>query len=147
MSSYILREIKKTQNLIFRLLEAESKADPENILTFSDRQICGYLLHNKDKHVFQKDIEKEFSLRRSSASAQLAKMEEKGLIERTTDDVDKRLKEITLTKKAKDTLASSFKQVDNLESLITEDLSEKEIDSFLKTLKKIQERVIKESEK
>lgn len=147
MSSYILREIKKTQNLIFRLLEAESKADPENILTFSDRQICGYLLHNKDKPVFQRDIEKEFSLRRSSASAQLAKMEEKGLIERTTDDVDKRLKEITLTKKAKDTLAASFKQVDNLESLVTEDLSEKEINSFLKTLKKIQERVIRESEK
>lgn len=147
MSSYILREIKKTQNLIFRLLEAESKADPENILTFSDRQICGYLLHNKENPVFQRDIEKEFSLRRSSASAQLAKMEEKGLIERTTDDADKRLKEITLTQKAKDTLAASFKQVDNLESLVTEDLSEKEIDSFLITLKKIQERVIRESEK
>ncbi len=142
-----MREIKKTQNLIFRLLEAKSKADPEDILTFSDRQICGYLLHNKDRQIFQKDIEKEFSLRRSSASLQLAKMEEKGLIERTTDDADKRLKEITLTKKAEETLAYSFKKVDNLEVLVSKDLSEKEIDAFLKTIKKIQDAVIRESEK
>lgn len=147
MSAYILREIKKTQNLIFRLLEAKSKGDVENSLTFADRHICGYLLRQKDKPVFQRDIEKEFSLRRSSASMQLAKMEEKGLILRKTDDTDKRLKEISLTKKAEDELTSSFKKVDTLESMVVKDLSDEEIESFLKTLKKIQDAVIRESER
>lgn len=143
---YVLREIKKTQNLIFRLLESKAKSQTEKDLTFPDRQICGFLMHSGSKPMYQKDIEKEFSLRRSSASTKLTKMEEKGLIVRVSQDSDKRLKRIELTDKAKNSFKGACKDVDDLEDIVVKNLPKEEVDSFIKTLKKLQAALIKESE-
>lgn len=147
MSDYVCREIKKTHNLIHRVLEGRNKNSSDNNLTFPDRQVCRYLFCNDDKPIYQKDVEKTFSLRRSSASTQLSKMEEKGLIVRVSEDSDKRLKRIVLTQKAKEIMASSCKEMEAIEELIVKGLTKAEITSLLKTLDKMQSNLISETEK
>ena len=70
--------------------------------------IC-YLKDNNNRDLFQKDVEANFSMRRSTATAILQLMEKNGLIERKTVDYDARLKKIILTEKAK-RLAELFEE-------------------------------------
>ncbi len=142
MEIFVGREIKKTHNLIHRLLDARLKINPDKGITFADRQICMYLFNNAPRAIYQKDIEKDFSLRRSSASAQLSKMEGKGLIVRHSDSEDKRLKRIELTEKARDKLTASLKEVHKMEELIVGGLTEEEKENFLKTIEKIQQNIL-----
>jgi len=51
--------------------------------------------------VFQKDIEHEFGITRSTASKVISLMEKKDLIIRVESSLDLRLKKLVLTKKAK----------------------------------------------
>lgn len=147
MSDYVCREIKKTHNLIHRVLETRGKNGCDTSLTFSDRQVCKYLFCSCDKPIYQKDVEKTFSLRRSSASTQLGKMEEKGLIVRVSEDSDKRLKRIVLTDKAKEIMSSACKEMETIEELIVKGLTKSEIAALLKTLDKMQRNLISETEK
>jgi len=54
---------------------------------------------SKNRDVFQRDIEKEFDIRRSSVTNALQLMELKGLIVRMNVPIDARLKKINLTEK------------------------------------------------
>lgn len=59
-----------------------------------------YLYNNRDREVYQKDFEKSFGIRRSTASNILRLMEKRGIITRETAEYDTRLKKITLTPEA-----------------------------------------------
>ena len=61
-----------------------------------------YLYENQERDVFQRDIEKAFSISRSSVTVTLQLMEKNGLIRRESVVQDARLKRIVLTQKAKD---------------------------------------------
>ena len=62
--------------------------------------VIGFVFHSKNP-VYQKDIETEFQIKRSTASTLLASMEQNGLITRRSVDHDARLKQVILTDKAR----------------------------------------------
>ena len=62
--------------------------------------VIGFVFHSKNP-VYQKDIETEFQIKRSTASTLLASMEKNGLITRRSVDHDARLKQVILTDKAR----------------------------------------------
>ena len=59
--------------------------------------IIGYLYRHRDTPVFQRDIEREFSITRSTVTNILQLMERKGYIERRSVPQDARLKQLVLT--------------------------------------------------
>ena len=61
--------------------------------------VIGYLYDNRDRDVFQRDIEKQFSVRRPTMTEILKLMEKNGLITRQSVSYDARLKKIVLTNK------------------------------------------------
>lgn len=69
-------------------------------ITGENLQILGFLDMNPDKEIYQKDIEKFFSLRASTVSANLRLMEKKGLITREYSTADTRLKKVSATPKS-----------------------------------------------
>lgn len=138
---YLGREIKKTQNLIDRLMKSTTRLNPEDESPFSVKQNCWYLYRNLDKTIYQKDLEKVFSLRRSSASAQLKKMEDMGLILREEVDSDKRLKKISLTASAKDKVEKTISEIILTEEIISSGLSEEEAETLCVLLGKIRQTV------
>ena len=62
--------------------------------------IIEYIYKKGSSDVFQKDLEKELSITRSTASKIIDLMEQKGLIERSSVEYDARLKKLSLTSKA-----------------------------------------------
>ena len=72
-----------------------------NAFGASNGYIISYLCENEDKHIFQRDIEHEFDLSRSTVSTILKELEKEGLIERKSVIIDARLKKSYLLKKQK----------------------------------------------
>ena len=93
-------EIKKLTNLMKRKFLLELSNDKHNNVTKTQGMVIGYLMANKDKQIFQKDIENELQIRASSATECLTVMEQNGLIERKDVVCDARKKQIVLTQKA-----------------------------------------------
>ena len=100
-----------------------------------------YLYSNKDKEIFQKDFEKEFDIRRSTASNILSLMEKNGLIERQSVTYDARLKKIILTQKAIDIHQQVEDAFSKMEEEISEGISSDELDTFLETIRKINNNI------
>lgn len=70
-------------------------------LTSVQISIIDYVSHEEsDRDIFQKDVEREFNIRRATATSALKRMEERDLIVRVSVQQDARLKRIILTPKA-----------------------------------------------
>ncbi|KRK64398.1 transcription regulator [Companilactobacillus tucceti DSM 20183] len=89
--------IKKVNNSVTR--NADKFAQTLG-LTSVQISIIDYIAHNEEKDVFQRDIEKEFNIRRATATSSLKLMEDRNLITRTPVKKDARLKQLKLTPKA-----------------------------------------------
>lgn len=68
--------------------------------TWVQMSIIDFLSHHKDQELFQRDIEQEFYIQRSTATITLQRMEKKGLILRVPSTLDARQKSVYLTDKA-----------------------------------------------
>lgn len=135
MQEHIGKEIKILSNLIRR--RTSNEVAPI-FKSFQHGRILGFLSHNAGKDVFQKDIEKEFGVRRSTVTSTLNKMEADGLIVREGVDYDLRLKKIVLTDKAKSIDGSIKNRIDEIESEINAILTVEEREELLRIIKKLQ---------
>lgn len=95
-------QIRSLHNLIGRYLTATLPSETRT-LTGGNMQILVFLYNQGDREVFQYDIERRFSITRSTASRVLRLMEKKGLVERQSVKRDARLRRIVLTPIARDT--------------------------------------------
>ena len=97
---FIGKEIKVLSNQIKRASRVNCKFDCDEEITAANSWLMMYLYDHRDEDVFQKDIEYEFSIRRSTSSSIISLMEKKGYIERVSVAHDARLKKLVLTDKA-----------------------------------------------
>ncbi|MGE7693800.1 MarR family winged helix-turn-helix transcriptional regulator [Lysinibacillus sp. NPDC094177] len=93
-----------------------------------------YLCKNQDKDVFQKDFEREFSIRKSTASRILKSMESNGLITRQTVPYDTRLKKIVLTENALKIHESIMTRRAMLEQKLLTGIPEEKLDVFFEVM-------------
>ena len=84
-------------------------------------------IFNKNGSIYQRDLEKEFHIRRSSVAETLRLMENKGLIVREYVSHDARLKRIVLTPKATAIQEQVVKKIEEVEIELTKGLSTGEI--------------------
>ena len=94
-------KIRCISNLIRRTLDNNLNTKFDDITNINS-WIIRYIDKNSNKNIYQKDLEKEFSITRSTASKVVNLMEKKGYIKRESVEGDARLKKLTLTDKAKD---------------------------------------------
>ncbi|MCI5733120.1 MAG: MarR family transcriptional regulator [Tenericutes bacterium] len=97
MKRKVAFEIKKLDNLIDRKICQNIKKEKVINISHVQARILRYLFVNKDKIIYQSDIEKEMDLRRSTISGILKTMEKNGLIKREDSKNDTRKKEVSLT--------------------------------------------------
>lgn len=133
-------EIKTLSNRIRQYINEVMEKDPD--ITGIQGWIIGYISrHQNSQDVFQRDIEKEFNVRRSTVSGILNTMEKKGLIIRQTVDFDARLKKITLTSKAVTCNQMILDKLQEVERQLKKGLSDEEIKQFFTTLEKINKNI------
>lgn len=135
-------EIKTLSNLIKRRIENSNVLRDADKLTGMHSFVIGFLYDNRDKRdIFQRDLEMEFTIRRSTATGILQLMEKNGLIVREAVDYDARLKKLVLTPKAIDIHRSFTKEIDEVEAQLLKGLTEDEISNFLVVLEKLKKNI------
>ena len=128
---HIGRELHTLDMMIGRLVNAyQSKVDEKAGINRMQGWIIGYLYRHSDEDVFQKDLEAEFQMARSTASGILQSMEKKQLIIRESIPRDARLKRLVLTPKG-------------MEFQMEIDIPEKKLEEFYETADMIRENVVK----
>ena len=86
---------------------------------------------------FPKDIEKEFSINRSTTSEMLKLMCKNGMITREEVDYDARLKKIVLTEASRQHNRNIEDKMRKMHQQLIKDLSEEEINTFIKISDKL----------
>lgn len=136
-------ELKNVMNLIVRYTH---KLSDHEVITMKQAAILKYLIDNNTKDITSKDLEDNFSMRRSTCSRMLSTMESNGFIVRVNDEFDTRKKTIKLTEKS----ISIFKQIDerfiSMEENVRKNIDEEELQIFFKVLEQIKQNLITENE-
>lgn len=123
--------IRSLSNLIRRHIDDFSTDHRKEGITGMQGAIIGFVFNNShDRDIYQRDVESEFKIRRSTATGILKLMEKNGLIERMPVSGDGRLKKIVLTKKALEVHMEIVTHIRSIESTITKGLTQEEIDTF-----------------
>jgi DNA-binding MarR family transcriptional regulator len=139
----VVIEVKKLSNQFIRLLiECESHLDEKERLTGMQGSVIGYLVERCSKeNVFQKDIEDEFNIRRSTATGILQLMEKKGLIRREPDPNDARWKKIVLTEKSLELAERFDAALKKFDSTVIKGISQRELAMFLGVIEQIKNNI------
>lgn len=132
-------ELRSLNNLIMRHFENSEVKKRVDSITGTNGWIIGFLADNADKDIYQKDLEEQFSITRSTASKVLILMEKKGLIERHGVPHDARLKKLVLTEKAKEISKLMKEEATKMEEILTKGFTKEELDilyNFIQRMKK-----------
>lgn len=126
----VIYALKSLSNQIKRSLDGPLTGMQYGIIKFIDSQ-------EGQRDIFQKDIEIEFNIRRSTATGILKLMEERQFITRQSVTYDARLKKVEITPKAKQLKQDLVEQFVSLEEQMRADISEDELALFFNVLKRM----------
>ncbi len=115
----------------------DGMADGLDEVTITHGRILGYLHRNEDKEIYQKTLESDFGICRSSVTSLVKLMEEKGYIRREAVPGDARLKKIVLTPQGRKTAIQVKNIMDNMELDILKGISTEELQTYFFVADKI----------
>ncbi len=138
---HLLGELKRVNNLVIRRLSSDSVLKAEEDGLGIKGYVIGFIVKKSQngEAVYQKDIEKAFSLRRSSATQNLNSLEKSGLICRKSEESDKRLKKIIVTQKGLESHKKIIDRLNNIDSELISRLTKEELENFKVVIEKLKE--------
>lgn len=140
-------QIKMLNHMISRRVMCISLKNGMDQVTLMHGWIIAWLYENQDKEIFQKDLETQFHITRSTVTNILKLMEKKGYIRRVSVDYDARLKKLVLTEKALKLQKQNFRDVQTMvEQQLVKDIPDEEVRIFLQVLHKMKENLEPEGE-
>ena len=134
----VAHQLKIAANKTTRLAEASIPAEVRRDVTPVQSHIVGYLYHNRERALYQRDVEAEFSIGRATASKLLTAMERNGLIRRSAVAGDARLKRLELTDKALAHMEQIRIGLEQLEDRVTRGMTEEEKATLIRLLQKVE---------
>ena len=138
----IALQIKSVNNLIRRNLDIRFAEAGLGELAGMQGPILGFLQkEGQQREIFQKDLEKRFNIRRSTATVMLQNLEQKGYIVREAVHSDARMKRIVLTQKTIRHNLAIRDQIDAFNKELEEGLTSEEKKMFLRILDKIKKNL------
>ena len=108
--------------------------------------IIRYLYENRDRDIFQKDIEKRFSIGRSTVTNTIQLMEKKGYIRRDAVESDARLKKVVLTEQGMELHNSMRKVGEELDARTLEGISDEELRTFFEVIEKLEKNLCEQQQ-
>ncbi len=137
--------LKITANTANRCAEASIPPELRREVTESQGRVLGYLYLNRDRDIFQKDVEAAFSITRATASKMLTAMERSGLITRSGVAGDARLKKLTLTEKALTHVKRLHAGMRHFEQVLTRGMPQEEQSLLIRLLQKVERNAEEET--
>ena len=132
-------QMRRVNNLIFRKINQFARENGVEQATPMHGWIIGYLYRHRDTPVFQRDIEREFSITRSTVTNILQLMERKGYIARQSVAQDARLKQLVLTEKGRQFHENTMLALHQTDEYVAGLLTEEENTELLRLLNKLRE--------
>ena len=133
-------EIRVIQRMIHHKIEA-FRAENGDTLTFVQTRTLSFLMRHPEQDIFQKDLEKELNIRRSTATEILNVLERDGYIERQSVCGDKRLKKLVPTQKAIDLGTRAMNHIQLMESILEKDISPEDLEVFYRVTDQIKKNL------
>lgn len=103
----------------------------------------GYLVHNRDKEIYQKDLEEKLSIRKPTASNLVDRMIKNGFLTTAPSQKDRRLKRLIVTEKAIQTTIEVEQQIKNIENILKQGIPAEELAQFSATMEKFRQNLKK----
>ena len=129
-------------------LGIESEFEDQIITGFQGRIIGFIFVRNSRKlPVYQKDIENEFKINRSSVTSVLNTMKKNGYVKREAVESDARLKLVVLTDKGKKAAKKNLQTIVEFEQRLVQGLSQKDVEKFKEMLDIVLDNLKKEERK
>lgn len=135
--------VKTLANQFYRYMESKrgdfvAKFEEAEFITDVQGRIIEHLYTNMGKGaIYQKDLEKRFNIRRSTATIILQRMERVGLIRREVSSDDARMKSLTLTERSIRMRPIAHQAIFEAEEQAKKGLTQEEIEVFFRVVKKI----------
>lgn len=120
-----------------QIVHSIDSAVPKDITGLQGHIIDFIQIESTHNDVFQKDVEVELNIRRSTATGILQSMEKKGLITREAVPNDARLKKIVLTDKALKIHNQIIQKLADAEEQLKKNLTEDEINTFFDIVERV----------
>lgn len=139
-------EIRKLDHMLSRNLTANVKASGMDEITLMHGWIIRYLYENKDRDVFQRDIEKNFSVGRSTVTNIIKLMEKRGYLCREAVEQDARLKKVLLTEKGIRTHEAIEALIDRMNERTLEGVTDEELAVFGRVVEKLKANIRRQQE-
>mgnify|MGYP000771147667 CR=1 FL=1 len=130
-------QIRRVDNLIFRKINQFARENGVEQATPMHGWIIEYLYRHRDAAVFQRDIEREFSITRSTVTNILQLMERKGYIQRQSVPQDARLKRLILTEEGVRVHEKTMLSLHQTDEFVAGLLTEEENAELLRLLNKL----------
>lgn len=137
MKKTVHTELRSLSHLIFRTIENSPNRKKIESITGTNGCIIGYLSENSSRDVFQRDIEKNFGITRSTASKVINLMEQKGLVKREKVEHDERLKKIVMTEKSEAVSLLIMEDIARTESMLTNGFSKEELENLFNYIERM----------
>ena len=131
--------IRSIDNMLMRkaMAMSDEESGKNGMMSVMQGWIMGYLYDHKEEEIFQRDIEAQFYIARSTVTCLVKQMEQKGYIARVAVERDCRLKRLCLLEKGEEIHKRFLQNIEKVEEEIREGVSEEELQTFLKVAVKI----------
>ena len=130
--------INKIANQLKRKMDKEMNENYN--LTKTQSLVLSYI--NSNKEIYQKNIEKRFSIRRSTATEILNLMEKRNLIKRIPSKIDKRLNNIEITEEGIKLEKVGKEKIKELEKHMIKSLTKEEKKELIRLLEKVEQNLL-----
>lgn len=133
--------IHRLDKLLGRNLSASARQSGIDEVTMIHGWILGYLYDNQDRDVFQRDLEQELGVGRSSVTTTIQIMERNGCLKRESVAWDARLKKVVLTEKGREVHAYMHQFLNRLDEETVKGIAREELDTFFRVARMLEENL------
>lgn len=116
---------------------ADAEADAEGTLSGRSFWVLQYLKDHEGEAVYQRDLERNFKVRRSTVSNMIDLLEKKGLLTRESCGDDARLKRLRLTDRAETLLLEVTDGTERFEARLRESFTPDDYETLMRLLEQL----------
>ena len=134
-------EIRRLDHMLARNIQACVKSAGLDEVTLMHGWIIRFLYANRDRDIFQKDVEQHFSIGRSTVTNIIQLMEKKGFVARQSVEHDARLKKVVLTEKGIQSHETMEALIESLDMSLVEGITDGELEVFYSVIEKLKKNL------
>ena len=131
---FAVHDLSKRFKTFLQNLNEEEGADPAAV---SHGWLIGYLYDNRDKVIYQRDLEEQLHLAKSSIATILQTLEQAGYIRRETPPHDARQKQVILTPEGREFDQRMRRRIMASEKQVRKDIPAEDMEVFFRVLRKM----------